>query len=479
MKIEIKRMDIIECFLKKGMNKTLVNYKYVLPHANLFEEIINHHELRKNGEIWKTDLEHIEDVVKAMDNLLKKELDKLIDTPEYGNLERIINPLNDDDKYFLLFAALYHDIGKAIIKPRHGPEGADIIKDSKLEQRELFYKLGFKRPHFFLMSNLLRFHDYLAMVGTGEVSYLIFAEVLCPVSNISLSETSCPDKFLDYLLLLNLADMAGSIGKINSEDFAVLMHDFGEIKRIHEYISKKVYKDMHKEPLISEMSKVHKVAIPVRNHINILPELQRLAENHTTERLRRLLRIGFKDLIKQDKKIDGLSEYKKWIKLEYGQEFKEYQILPENWFSRDYEHEYDDSVPIIASLRGINVNQKFYTGFAFICKLDYMLSFMRELFKKAIEIEIDKELDERKSPHDLRCDLAMTLVELINTLVELFGPFTLNNTKIGLGFERFKEMNEDQRDKMLIRLTGKDGDFKEAEAFTKLRNMVILWVIIP
>jgi hypothetical protein len=34
-------------------------------------------------------------------------------------------------------------------------------------------------------------------------------------------------------------------------------------------------------------------------------------------------------------------------------------------------------------------------------------------------------------------------------------------------------------DKMLMRLTGMDGEFKEAEAFTKIRNLAALWVIRP
>jgi hypothetical protein len=62
-------------------------------------------------------------------------------------------------------------------------------------------------------------------------------------------------------------------------------------------------------------------------------------------------------------------------------------------------------------------------------------------------------------------------------LVEEYGDFTLNNTKIGLGFERFNGVQN--KDKMLRRLTGVHGEFKEAEAFTKLRNIIVLWVIRP
>lgn len=494
MDIDVKKGEIIRCFLEEGMEKTLENYKESLPHENLLRDIIkSHYDFKKKGKKGKTDLEHFEDVVRAMNNLLNNKAREVIDLSgsrnsiaqdskgHKKNLKTIIENKNlKEDKDLLLYTALYHDIGKAIIRPRHGPEGADIIKDSGLKDRKKFYDLGFKRPDFFFMSDLIRFHDYLAMVGTGEVSYLIFAEVLSPISNLSLFSAEYAERFLDYLLLLNLADIAGSIeGKVSSEDFTVLMHDFKVIKSAHDNISKKVYGDIFKEkpPHDKIMSEVHKETIPARDYIDILSELQRLAENHTSERLRRLLRIGFKDLIKQDEKIKGSSEYKKWIENKYSLEG--YLKPPDKWFIRDYENGINDMIPIIASLRGINVKQEFYTRFAFICKLDYMLGFICDLFGKVIEIEIKKKEEERKSPHDLRRDLAMTLVGLINTLVELFGDFTSNNTKIGLGFERFKEMHDPQKGKMLERLTGEAGNFKEAEALTKLRNSVVLWVIAP
>jgi hypothetical protein len=448
MDIDVKRGEIIEYFKKNGMKKTSKKFKEDLPHAEL---------LQKMASLEKRDVKHFEAVVRHMNNLLDNNLGEVIDlsgsrnsiardSKGYKNLEKIIVKINkekdkEDIKTFLLYTALYHDIGKAIIRPRHGPEGADIIKDSGLKDRKKFYNLGFKRPDFFFMSDLIRFHDYLAMVGTGEVSYLIFAEVLYPLSNVSLSSAEYAERFLDYLLLLNLADIAGSIeGKVSSEDFTVLMHDFKVIESAHDNISKKVYEDIFKEkPPPDKMSEVHKETIPARDHIDILLELQRLAENHTSERLRRLLRIGFTDWIKQDEKIKGSSEYKKWIEDKY--RLEGYLKTPEEWFIRDYEKGINDIVPIIASLRGINVKQEFYTR--------------------------------------LRRDLAMTLVELINTLVELFGDFTSNNTKIGLGFERFKKMYDPQKDKMLERLAGEKGNFKEAEALTKLRNSVVLWVITP
>lgn len=103
-----------------------------------------------------------------------------------------------------------------------------------------------------------------------------------------------------------------------------------------------------------------------------------------------------------------------------------------------------------------------------------MLGFLRELFKKIIE----QGIKDQKNLHDLRRDLAMTLVELINILVESYGDFTSNSTKIGLGgFERFRDLNE--HEKILERFSGMNGKYKEVEAYAKLRSMIVLWIIAP
>lgn len=462
---------------------------FALPHKELLCRIVEWHckaedEAKKaEGKIPRTDFNHFEDVVKYMNALLDRKFSKILDqkslkSKEFKNLEEIIVNLNAKAKPLLLCTAVYHDIGKAIIRPRHGPEGADIIKDSGYEDRERFFALGFTRSDIYLMSDLIRFHDYLAMVGTGEASYLIFTEVLYTVTNISLTSEK---EFLDYLLLLNLADVAGTIGKISSEDFTRLMHDFKLIKKAHNGISKKVYEEIFKkEPNEINEEQLYKETILARDLIDIISELQRLTENNTGERLRRLLRAGFRTSMgRLRKQVKGeLDAYDKdCIKREYrriGQyeEAKEF----EKWFVKE------DIGPIIASLRSLNIGQEFYTKFAFICKLDYELGFISELIEEMIRTEIKdfKTGSLRiRSPHDLRRDLAMCLVKLVDTLVKLFGDFTSNNIRIGLGFERLTAMERTHKEKFLRRLTGEDGGFKEAEALTKLRGSTNLWVITP
>jgi len=474
--------DLVEPLKKAGIKGFLDAFD--APHKDLLDSIIeSHHKAKAERIRGKTDLEHIEDVVGYMNKLLDKRFEDVLvldsksrKSDEYGNLEEIVGKLDREAQGLLLCTALYHDIGKAIIRPRHGPEGADIIKDSGSEDRERFFSLGFYRSDIYLMSDLIRFHDYLAMVGTGETSYLTFTEVLHPVTNISLTNE---DKFLNYLLLLNLADMAGTIGKISSEYFTGLMRDFKLIKKAHYDISRKVYEDIFKkkpEEDISE-SELHGKTVSARDLVDVISELKRLTENTTSERLRRILRAGFETSVARLRVQNQLQAYERWINQQYRTQTRsgQYQVAKrfDKWFVRD------DIAPVIASLRGLNIGQEFYTKFAFICKLDYELGFITGLCEEKLKIEIQKSPSGRSSGHDLRRDLALCLVKLIDTLVRLFGDFASNNTRIGLGFERITQMDPIHKERFLRRLTGADGGFKEAEAVTKLRNSINLWVITP
>ena len=481
--------DLVEPLKKTGtegfMERFLADFD--APHKDILNRIIeSHHKAKAESRNGKTDLEHIQEVVGYMNKLLDKRFKDVLvldsksrKSDEYGNLEEIVGNLDREADGLLLCTALYHDIGKAIIRPRHGPEGADIIKDSDSEDRERFFNLGFYRSDIYLMSDLIRFHDYLAMVGTGETSYLTFTEVLHPVTNISLNNE---ENFLSYLLLLNLADIAGTIGKIRSEHFTRLMRDFKLIKKAHNDISRKVYEDIFKkkpEEEISE-SELHGKTVSARDLVDVISELKRLTENTTSERLRRILRAGFETSVGRLRVQNQIQVYEKSIDKEYvtKKNSGQYQVAKKfkEWFVND------DIAPVIASLHGLNIGQEFYTRFAFICKLDYELGFITELCEERLKIEIEKSKkgsSGRSSGHDLRRDLALCLVKLIDTLVRQFGVFTLNNTRIGLGFERITQMDQVYKERFLRRLTGADGGFKEAEALTKLRNSINLWVITP
>ena len=362
------RLDIINNFIDQGMKAVLERHPDELPHSVIFSDLVKRieEESKRTGDDSKYLLDHIQNVVRNMCYILNKKFYEVLDESVFenyknedfdkargylGSLENLIKKLDDEDKCFLLYTALYHDIGKPNIKSRHGVEGAEIIKDSNSEDRKRFVKLGFNRSKIFFMSDLVRYHDYLAMVGTGEVSYLIFAEVLYPVSNISISNPKCADIFIDFLLLLNLADMAGSsMGKLTYEDFTVLMHDYTKIKQVRKEVIN------------------NNGEIGFEDYNNIIEKLQILSENHTSERLRRLLRSGLTNFIKlREKNIKDVHLYVPSIAS--GNDTS--KVKPALWFSRNYGYDFNDIIPINSSLRGINIKPDFYTKFAYICKLDY------------------------------------------------------------------------------------------------------------
>lgn len=495
---EISPEKIIESFVsirtngKRQLNSWIEKYEAYLPHEELLRKL-----LKPEG-----DRKHIIRVVKCMDCILKNDFDSILGVrPEQrGQVGEITIRLDDRERTLLLWAALYHDIGKAILRPRHGPEGADLIRDSGRIDRKKFYDLGFTRSDFLLISDIVRFHDYPAMIWSGETTYLTFIEVLCPITNNSLKENVI--KFLDYLLIMNLADVAGSIdGKIVTEQFAAMMEDFRIIKTAHEDISKTIYREIFKKEPPNDIDQVHQDTIAVRQQGDIVPELHGVSENTGGERLRRLIRAGFLRLRPELSKKGKTGELDDYVKELITKAYEKEPYLNEfdNWFIRLYGENTNDVVPVIASLRGLNVQKDFYTRFAFICKLDYALGFIGELIQQIIEIELEKferlkefyskyteltcgkdEVREAlniKSPHDLRQDIAMSVTELIVILVAVFGKFTLDDTRIGLGFERFGMAA--LKVKFLRRLSGEYGSFKRAEALAKFRCSIDMWVITP
>lgn len=461
------RIILIEEFKEKGMDVLLKSYGDKLPHKEILDDLSKNKRLK----------EHVEKVVRYMNNLLELNLGAVFNlnskskgsilSKELDPLREIIARIDNEEKKILLFTSLYHDIGKVINKPRHGPEGADLIKDSGREDRIKFYELKFRRPDFYLMSDLIRFHDYLGMTQTGETNYLTFFELLYPVANINIKEKG--EKFLDLLFLLNLADISGSImRKIENERFTILMEDFGILKRSHDNISKKVYRDIFIKEPPKDMRIVHKATLHVREPMDIIPQLRIASENSACERLRRLLRAALK-------RVTVNADYRRWVN-NYPQaraKAKEF----DDWFIRD--QNIVDIIPVIRSIRALDIGQDCYTKFAFICKLDYALGFILELIQEMIKIEAAKSSADRKSPHDIRRDIAMTVIDLINNLIDLVGDFTLNDTRIGLDFERFGKIEKKQRKRLLVRLSGERGNFKKAEALTRLRESINMWVIKP
>jgi hypothetical protein len=456
----------VDTFLANPFEVALDMHYKEIPHADIFNLFVIDPK-------HKFDTDHVKDVLYYMRNLLNGDIDTVVDLPQKDKetLQRII-PSDESEKTFLLYTALYHDIGKAINKPRHGAVGSDLILRSRGPIRKQFYTLGFTRRQIYLMATIIRFHDYLAGVGTGETSYLAFAEVLYPVTNMSLIDKESCKVFFNYLLLTNLADVAGSLHrKVDMDTSMAILHDFEIITKIHESISKKISVECEEIAIKSATYDVDITCMVERNLGHIMPELQKIAEDNTIERVRRLLRTAFRGAFED---ITNLQQYKNWVIANY----KTGRNLPKSvdeWFVRDYKT--NDVNPIVNSFRAINIKNDFYKQLAFICKLDYELGFVKSLLKSLVEEECNKDATLRKGPHNFRRDLAITLVIFLNTLVEIFGCFTQNNTRIGLGFEHMQYKESSYKNEMLRRLAGQEGIFKQTEAMTTFKHSVNVWII--
>jgi hypothetical protein len=397
---------------------------------------------------------------------------------------------NDQERDFLLMCALYHDIGKLFIKARHGPEGADILKDIRDDELLRFKQFNIdigtaKKPNrkrIMFMSDLIRYHDYFGTLQTGEASYLLFLDVLNPIINNSLIKFE--SRFLRYLLFLNIADILATffdkpvqgnqkfkIKKVQ-DCLNVLMNDYKKIECI-----KIEYDNQTSKNLVSKHKTEHltEYMILSRNLNQLVDKLRQISEDTTCERFRRLLRTTCIVVLESEQYQNAEPKCKRYYDIK-------------EWF------EEGDFKPILSGLKDINWSNLEYRYLAFICKIDYGLSFLNKYFTHLILSEIENKTSNKKSPHDLRLDLAMNTIELVDVFVRTYGKLTQGEIRLGLGMERLNkiidqekkvfhtENDVERRDfeqKLIARLKGDKGHFKKAESYEKIKTGVNIWPYLP
>ncbi len=204
----------------------------------------------------------------------------------------------------------------------------------------------------------------------------------------------------------------------------------------------------------------------------------------------------------------SLEKYKKLATNIFSEENNKYSkevFLVNDWFKRFSDDNFNDISPIMACLRAINVKKEFYAEFALICKIDYGIGFITEFLRELIKAEIIKagirnallpcfekmeiqddiikneieKVGTLQTPHNLRRDLAMSVVELINNIIETYGKSTSDETRIGIGLERLSNVSDKEREKIIKRFKGEKGVFKKAEAYARIRTDFNFWIIKP
>lgn len=205
--LNLKEVDRI---LKKGYPEPPVLVAKGFPFAKMI------------SKLWERDEDyqkHGPSVVDKMNILLSRKPEKILkgaaNYDQRLRLETTINKIRleifsnwtTEIKALLRMSALYHDIGKYIIKERHPTIGWYIVQyiDTE-EKKKLRQILSNSEELFRMLSIILRDHDQFGVLSTGEASYPILLHTARSAEN-NIKEQK---KILAGLFLTNLADMAGS-----------------------------------------------------------------------------------------------------------------------------------------------------------------------------------------------------------------------------------------------------------------------------
>ncbi len=174
-------------------------------------------------KLWEKDdgyCKHLSSVVDNMNILLSKSpadiFKDTVNDEQRLRLNRIIVDIQynifsgwtEEISALLRMTALYHDIGKYIIKERHPTIGWYIVQYIDKEEKEKLRQILSNSEELFrMMTVILRDHDQFGVLSTGEASYPILLRTARSVEN-NIKEQK---KILTGLFLTNLADIAGSI----------------------------------------------------------------------------------------------------------------------------------------------------------------------------------------------------------------------------------------------------------------------------
>ncbi|HWQ46919.1 MAG TPA: hypothetical protein VN376_08635 [Longilinea sp.] len=140
----------------------------------------------------------------------------------------VINPsINGEEKedleLFFRLAALYHDIGKYIIRERHPTIGRYTLEYLDPDEKHaLCVLLNNDEDRLQLLIEMIQCHDQFGVLSTGEASYPILLNAISSWSN----SPDLQKRAILSIMWLNIADMAGVPGfTIQDRDVAKVLDD--------------------------------------------------------------------------------------------------------------------------------------------------------------------------------------------------------------------------------------------------------------
>jgi predicted transcriptional regulator len=340
------------------------------------------------NEKYKDHNEHVKDVVVKANCMLKKQpsillqgvkeddqvredIDKLFfQLPVWSTHYR----LNRD--YLIRAAAVYHDIGKWIVRERHPTEGYYLCKYLFPDEEKSFQRMVGSDAAQLLLS-VIRDHDKFGIISTGEASLNVIIDLFNPAK----TEVEFYNMSVVTLMLTNFSDIAVSapdgFSKLQAEWIA------GDVKKIITAISE---------------GRANRLEIGK----NLL-EMDSDAKNVTT-RIARLVDASYKNAKFVQKKLAEHPEKEGSIRFDE----KDWEVIP-----------FTKITDIVNSKLQVHflgtAYQKFCSDFAHYCKLDYALYFFGEV---ARQLNV-KRVNEEQSEYPIE-DLVGLVVHILKSIVETY-----------------------------------------------------------
>ncbi len=401
-------MRCIELNLQDSEEKKVYDLilKYPVPNTNdeKKKELDNsiNDQLRKIGRILKSEKivdifqSHIVQCMEGIRFLTQMQYDKFFINPisgyePYVSFQTNMARFKHEEKQILRIVALYHDIGKVIHRDKHPILGQHLLESLNDNERKRFIEIFTDEKYFYTMLDMVGHHDLFGTLCTGEASRTAFIEA----SGLRLRKIDDAEKIIDFIAILNMADIYGTMGPLPNDRMQMILDDWYS------------YKSMLEDLLISK-----------KDLENKLVESEQEPEK-TIERIRRIVASG---ILYGDENL-----YDKNSRLKLAQ-----KITPDlirNTLVKELGPEL----------------QSFCRDFALVCKLDYTLRFIKTLCDQWI----NKNIITKKNDNDYRPESLVTIIlDILIRLVRCYSDLTSKrdggSRRIGLefiGLSRSKEIS--------------------------------------
>lgn len=278
--------------------------------------------------------QHGPKVLASMNKLLSNEPNGLYEVPTNETdthiltdtkqrIGQIFGHFNQQARTLFQLAALYHDIGKYIIKERHPTIGWYSIQyGDDAEKNDLRDLLG-SDDYFQLLLIMIRDHDEFGVLATGEASYPILMRAANSLGN----QPEAQEQILSALMWLNLADIAGTPNVILTPadirkvvyDWQWMLDTFAEARkkpemRLQDYVILKASREEFVEERITRLLLEASRGIPRR--------AKELREEKSPEDVKSIIRGAISTVYPTDiPRLEFVSQLTHICKLDYGKRF--------------------------------------------------------------------------------------------------------------------------------------------------------------